>query len=143
MKCAIGAALLTSISLWAADCPKQPKTADGLIQIEQTWAHALEAKDAAILACILADEFEDYSANGSVYKRSEVLDHLPQRKPSHNNLSELNPKLLGPDYGFVRGLNTVTAPDGSTVAHLRFTDVFAYRDGRWMAIAGQETLMQK
>jgi hypothetical protein len=149
MKGATGAALLMSaVSLlssasWTADCPKQPKTTDGLIQSEQTWAHALETKDAAVLGCILADEFEDYSANGAVYKRSEVLEYLPQRKPSHNNLSELNPKLLGSDYGFVRGLNTPTAPDGSVVAHVRFTDIFAYRDGRWVALGGQETLVGK
>ena len=143
MKYAIAAVLLMSSMLWAADCPKQAKSAEALVQTEETWAHALEAKDAGVLGCILTEEFEDYSANGSVYKRDVVLEHLPQRKPSHNELSELQPKLLGSDYGFVRGLNTVTAPDGSVVAHVRFTDIFAYRDGRWVALGGQETLVQK
>jgi hypothetical protein len=27
------------------------------------------------------------------------------------------------------------------VASVRFTDIFAYRDGRWVALAGQETLV--
>lgn len=129
--------------LFAGECPRQPKTPAALAQVEQTWAHGLETKDAAALGCILADEFEDDSANGAVYKRADVLANLPQRKPRHNALSDLQPHLLGEDFAYVRGLNTVTDPDGTVVAHVRFTDIFAYREGRWMAIAGHESLVQE
>ena len=30
---------------------------------------------------------------------------------------------------------------GKVIARVRFTDVFTYRDGRWQALAGQETLL--
>jgi hypothetical protein len=30
---------------------------------------------------------------------------------------------------------------GKEIARVRFTDVFVYRDGRWQAVAGHETLM--
>jgi hypothetical protein len=30
---------------------------------------------------------------------------------------------------------------GKVVARVRFTDVFTYRDGRWQALAGQESLV--
>ncbi len=135
--------LLASPLLWAGDCPKQERSAAALVQVEQGWAHALEAHDADAVGCILEDEFEDYSANGAVYKRADVLAHLPQRKPGHNELSELQPHLLGKDYGYVRGLNTVKTPDGAVMARVRFTDIFEYRKGRWMAVAGHETLVQE
>jgi hypothetical protein len=43
--------------------------------------------------------------------------------------------------GFTRGLATLVDAAGKVVARVRFTDVFTYRDGRWQALAGQETLL--
>ena len=45
------------------------------------------------------------------------------------------------EIGYVRGLNTVTDPNGKVIANVRFTDIFVYRDGRWQALCGQETLL--
>jgi hypothetical protein len=140
--CQIAIALIFASSLFAADCPKHAKTPDALVDIEHTWAKSLETHDAVTLACILADEFEDYSANGSVYSRSVVLEHLPERKPSRNELSDLHAHVNG-DMGYVRGLNTVIAPDDTVRAKVRFTDIFEYRGGRWVALAGQEALVQE
>jgi hypothetical protein len=133
--------LLFLASVFAADCPKHTKTPDALIEVEHTWAKSLETHDAQALGCILADEFEDYSVTGAVYSRSVVLEHLPERKPSQNELSDLHPHVNG-DMGYVRGLNTVVLPDGTVKAKVRFTDIFEYRDGRWVALAGQEALVQ-
>jgi hypothetical protein len=140
-RCAVPIALFLAPPLFAADCPKHAKTPDALVDIEHTWAKSLDTHDAQTLACILADEFEDYGANGAVFSRSQVLENLPQRKPGHNQLSDMHPHLNG-DIGYVRGLNTVTNPDGTIRAKVRFTDIFEYRDGRWVAVAGQEALVQ-
>ncbi len=32
---------------------------------------------------------------------------------------------------------------GKVVARVRFTDVFTYRDGRWQALAGHESLLSE
>jgi hypothetical protein len=45
------------------------------------------------------------------------------------------------DMGFARGLNEILDSSGKIVARVRFTDIFTYRDGRWQALAGQETLL--
>jgi hypothetical protein len=45
------------------------------------------------------------------------------------------------DSGFTRGLATLVDASGKIVARVRFTDVFTYRDGRWQALAGHETLL--
>ena len=43
--------------------------------------------------------------------------------------------------GFVRGLNRVVDSSGKVVASVLFTDFFVYRNSRWQAVAGQETMV--
>lgn len=136
-------ALLLSVPAIAKDCPKdQPKTEAALIELEHTWADALSRKDADTVACLVADEFEDADVDGSLHTRSQMLAHIPQRKPWTNHLTEIHSRVYG-DFGFVRGLNEVIDPSGKVVARVRFTDVFTYRDGRWQALAGHETLVSE
>jgi len=133
--------LALTLSAPAAECPKnQPKTEAALIELEQNWAAGLSRKDAATVACLLADEFEDVDVDGSLHTRSQTLEHIPQRKPGVNRLSELRAHVEG-NSGFTRGLATLMDASGKVVARVRFTDVFTYRDGRWQAIAGQESLL--
>lgn len=125
----------------AFDCPKnQPKTDETLVKLEQSWAEALNQKDSAAVACMVAEEFEDADVDGSLHMRAEMLAKIPNRKPRENRLSELRGHVEG-DMGYTRGLNTIVDASGKVVARVRFTDVFTYRDGRWQALAGQETLL--
>jgi ketosteroid isomerase-like protein len=133
--------LALALSVLASDCPKnQPKSAATLIQTEQTWAAALNRKDAAAVACLLADEFEDADVDGSLHTRSQTLEKIPNKKPGTNQLSEMRAHVEG-NMGFTRGLATLVDASGKVVARVRFTDVFIYRNGRWQALAGQETLL--
>jgi len=132
-----------SLPLFAADCPKnQPKTEAALINVENTWADALSRKDGDTVTCLLADEFEDADVDGSLKTRAETLAHIPQRKPGANRLSEMRAHVEG-NFGFTRGLAELIDPSGKVIARVRFTDVFAYRDGRWQALAGQESLISQ
>jgi ketosteroid isomerase-like protein len=133
--------LALAVSAFAADCPKnQPRTEAALIELEQNWAAALSRKDADAVACMLADEFEDADVDGSLHSRSQTLEHIPNRKPGVNHLSEMRAHVEG-NSGFTRGLATLVDASGKVVARVRFTDVFTYRDGRWQAIAGHESLL--
>jgi len=133
--------LALASSAFAADCPRnQPKTEAALIELEQNWAAALSRKDADSVACIVADEFEDADVDGSLHTRSQTLEHIPHRKPVVNHLSEMRAYVEG-NSGFTRGLATLVDASGKVVARVRFTDVFTYRDGRWQALAGHETLL--
>ena len=134
-------AALLAVSLLAADCPKnQPKTEAALLELEHQWADALTRKDADAVSCILANEFEDADVDGSLHSRAEALARIPQRKPWTNRLTEMRAHLEG-NSAFVRGLNEILDHDGKVVARVRFTDTFTYRDGRWQALAGHETLV--
>jgi len=135
--------LALALSAFAADCPKnQPKTEAALIALEQNWAAALSRKDADAVACMLATEFEDADVDGSLHTRSETLEHIPNKKPGVNHLSEMRAHVEG-NSGFTRGLATLVDGSGKVVARVRFTDVFVYRDGRWQALAGQESLLSQ
>jgi ketosteroid isomerase-like protein len=129
------------LSALAADCPKnQPKTEAALIDLEQNWAAALSRKDADAVACLVADEFEGADVDGSLHSRGQMLEHIPKRKPGVNHLSEMRAHVEG-NSGFTRGLATLVDASGKVVARVRFTDVFTYRDGRWQALAGHESLL--
>jgi ketosteroid isomerase-like protein len=133
--------LALAVSVLAADCPKdQPKTDAALVQAEENWAAALNRKDSDAVACLLADEFEDADVDGSLHTRGETLEKIRNKKPGTNELSEMRGHVDG-NLGYTRGLATLTDPSGKVVARVRFTDVFTYRDGRWQALAGQESLL--
>jgi len=135
--------LAVVLSAFGADCPKnQPKTEAALIELEQNWAAALSRKDADAVACMLATEFEDADVDGSLHTRSETLEHIPNKKPGVNHLSEMRAHVEG-DSGFTRGLATLVDGSGKVVVRVRFTDIFVYRGGRWQALAGQESLLSQ
>jgi len=124
-------------------CPKgQAKDESALLQLEQSWAQALERPDSDAVGCILAEEFQDIDPNGNLHDRAESLANVAHRRPGHNQLSELHPHVYG-EVGYVRGLNTVINTDGKIRAKVRFTDIFVYREGRWLAVAGQESLVNE
>jgi|SRR5580698_6095631 ketosteroid isomerase-like protein len=130
-----------AVNALAGDCPRnQPKTEAALVQLEENWAAALSRKDADMVACMLADEFEDVGPDGSQSNRKQTLEHIPNKKPGTNQLSEMRAHIEG-NLGFTRGLATLVDASGKVVARVRFTDVFTYRDGRWQALVGQESML--
>lgn len=132
---------VSSLPALATTCPgHQSKDRNALIQIEQSWAKSLEDRDAEAVRCILADEFQDADPSGNLHNREETLAQIPHRRPGKNILSELAPHVFG-DTGYIRGLATLVDAQGKTVARVRFTDLYVYRDLRWLAVAGQETLL--
>ena len=130
-----------AVNALAGDCPRnQLKTEAALVQLEENWAAALSRKDADTVACMLADEFEDVGPDGSQSNRKQTLEHIPNKKPGTNQLSEMRAHIEG-NLGFTRGLATLVDASGKVVARVRFTDVFTYRDGRWQALVGQESML--
>lgn len=125
----------------AAPCPSgQARDASALVQIEQNWARALEQRDVPALACILADEFEDAGPDGKLADRAMTLTKAAEHPAVHHELSELHPHVSG-RFGYIRGLAAAIDGQGKLVARVRFTDVYAYREGRWQCVAGHESVV--
>ena len=126
---------------YAAPCPaSQVKDGDALIQLEQTWARSLERQDTATLGCILADEFEDAGPDGKLTDRATTLAKAAKPRAIHHELSDLHPHVKG-DFGYIRGQAAAIDAQGKTVARVRFTDIYVYRDGRWQCVAGHESML--
>jgi hypothetical protein len=143
VKHALWFTLLICPFAFGGSCPTgQTKDESALVQLEQTWAHALERRDSDAVGCILAEEFQEVDLDGMLRDRAENLASIIHRRPGRNQLSELYPHVYG-EFGYVRGLNTVIDPDGKIRAKVRFTDIFVHRDGRWLAVAGQESLVNE
>ena len=138
----LSALLFATTPFWAAPCEQgQAKDEKTLLRLEETWAKALEHHDAEAVGCLLAVEFQDADVDGAVHDRKEAVARIPQRRPSSNHLEDLAARVYG-DTAFVRGVNQVTDASGKTLARVRFIDIFLYREGRWQAVAGQETLVK-
>jgi ketosteroid isomerase-like protein len=126
---------------YGAPCPtEQAKDESALVQIERTWARALDERDAATLGCILAQEFEDADPDGKLIDRATTLAKAAEHPPVRHDLSELHAHVSGV-FGYIRGLATAVDRQGKVVARVRFTDVYAYRDGRWQCVAGHESMV--
>jgi len=140
VKYALWMLLLSSLA-YASPCPTgQGKNGDALIQAEQTWARSLEHQDTVTLGCILAEEFEDAGPDGKLTDRATTLAKAAEHRAVHHELSDLHPHVQG-DFGYIRGTAAAIDAQGKTVAKLRFTDVYEYRNGRWQCVAGHESMI--
>ena len=132
--------LLLCPAAGAAACPTgQAKNEAALVEIEKTWARALDAHDTNALGCILADEFEDADPNGKLNDRSTVLAKVGTSNAVQHELSDLHAHVHG-DFGYIRGVADGTDSQGKG-ARVRFTDIYVFREGRWQCVAGHESLV--
>lgn len=131
--------LLLCPMAYASPCPAgQTKDDAALVQVEQTWARALEEQDVSVLACILADEFEDAGVTGGLADRSAILARAADHRGVHHELSDLHARVYG-DSGYIRGVATARMDHGRLTVKVRFTDMYIYREGRWQCVAGHES----
>jgi len=140
----LAAAALASAALASAataDPLRQPRTEAGVRAAEAAWVAALQRRDTATLDRLLTDDFVDTTWQGARRGKPAVLSGLAANGPQPLDLSDISVSLHG-ETAVARGLNTIRGPDGAVRAHIRFTDVFLYRDGGWRAVSAQETLEQ-
>ncbi|HLI63158.1 MAG TPA: nuclear transport factor 2 family protein [Terriglobales bacterium] len=111
------------------------------LQFEQTWLQVLQRKNIAALNCMLAAEFKDTSRTGVLRPKAQVLHELTMRRKQdlyQQNLTQMQANLFG-DTAVVHGVNAISDQQGHQVLRIRFTDVLYFFNGRWFAVAAQET----
>jgi ketosteroid isomerase-like protein len=111
------------------------------VQIEQQLARAWLESDRAAIDRIIAADWTTISITGQLFTRAEVMaDFFRDGKSviAAMTIDDVRVRLLG-EVAVVTG-RTVARGTGSEVdVVLRFTDVFALRDGRWQIVASQAT----
>ena len=109
-----------------------------LLDLENRWLNAEDDPD--LLESILADDFIHVLPFGFVTK-SEQLQYVRTNRASKRgttkHFDDLRVRIFG-DTGIVNGIVVATGADGN-VRKTIFTDVFAYRQGRWRAVNAQES----
>jgi hypothetical protein len=109
------------------------------LDFEHSWLQVLKQKNTAALDCMLAADFKDTSMKGLVRPKSQVLRELPLRNDQYQQtLADLEADLFD-DAAVVRGVNVITDQQGHEVMRIRFTDTLGFTNGRWLAVAAQET----
>lgn len=110
--------------------------------LEQRWLAA--ENDPTALDSILADDFLHVLPQGIITKHDQLAfmrAHPAAKDGSPRRFQELRVRVFGTT-AIATGIVAATAPEGKT-RKTAFTDVFAYRGGRWRAVNAQETPLQE
>ena len=121
--------------------------AEVLRGIEERLARAWVEGDRSFIEQILADDWSVTDLTGRVLTKAEVLKEAfgsDDRKIASMQIDDINVRAFG-DWAIVTGRTQASGEyQGNAVeVMLRFTDVFAYRDGNWQAVASQATLINE
>ena len=116
-----------------------------LREIEERLAAAWVEGDGLFIEQILADDWSVTDLTGHVLTKGQVLQEVfgsGNRQVVSMQIDDINVRPFG-DWAIVTGRTNAAGEYQGEVAQvmLRFTDVFAYRDGRWQVVASQATLL--
>ena len=112
-----------------------------LKDLERQWAEGLKNRDKETLNRILADDFIFTDDEGRVHNKAQYVEAITKMpKVDSYTLDELTTRVYG-DVGVVAGRWTgkVTSGGKDAGGAFRFTDTCVKRQGRWLAIASQDT----
>lgn len=135
------AGLAVALTSGVASKPPSPDSTQAkqqLLKLEDQWLQGLQNPQTQ--EEILADDFVHALPIGFITKKDQ-LDFLRSRKQPADNLSrhfeDLRVRIYG-SAGIVNGTVVAVDKSGAVARKTVFTDVFAYRHGRWQAVNAQE-----
>src|SRR5205809_4805849 len=107
---------------------------DVLVDLNRDYIRSVQTSDVRRFDEILADDFLCSNPDGSLVDRKEFLAQTA-RPVTISNLEahDVNVRMMG-DVAIIHARTTYTLPDGHEGAG-RYTDVWARRDGRWLAVS--------
>jgi ketosteroid isomerase-like protein len=123
------------------------KVIETLREIEERLAAACVEGDRFFIEQTLADDWSVTDLTGQVLTKAEVLKEVfgsGNRQVVSMQIDDINVRPFG-DWAIVTGRTNAAGEYQGEVAKvtLRFTDVFAYRNGRWQVVASQATLLSQ
>ena len=121
------------------------EVAEQLRGIETRLATAWVEGDRSFIEHILAEDWSVIDLTGRILRKAEVLEEAfgsKERKIVSMHIDDLSVRSYR-TWAIVTGRTQAAGEYQGVVSQvtLRFTDVFAYRDGEWRVIASQATLV--
>ena len=111
---------------------------DILLALNEDYVQSVQHSDVRRFDQILADDFVATLPDGSVLDRFALLLHTGEPVGISNIAAhDVQVRLMG-DFAIVHAATTFTFPDGRP-GEGRYTDVWARRNGRWLAVAAHVT----
>ena len=111
---------------------------DCLLDLNQDYIQSVQNSDVSRFQQILADDFLCSQPNGSLLDREGFLKHTAVTAKIWNlEAHDIKVRLLG-NVAIIHARTTYTMPDGRSASG-RYTDVWARRNGRWLAISAHVT----
>ena len=109
-----------------------------LIELNRDYIRSVQTSDVQRFREILADDFLCSFPDGSLVDRDRFLEQTA-RPVTISNLEahDVNVRLMG-DFAIVHARTTYTTANGSAGSG-RYTDVWARRRGRWLAVSAHVT----
>ena len=109
-----------------------------LLDLNRDYIRTVQASDVRRFDEILADDFLCSNPDGSLVDRDGFLGQTA-RPVSISNLAvhDVNVRIMG-DFAIIHARTTYTRPDGG-VGSGRYTDVWARRQGNWLAVSAHVT----
>jgi len=148
MKSRFASALVLSLTLVPVlgQTHQPPKQSDNVVlqQIERDWAAAFVHKDRAALGRILAPDWSGQYPWGNE-DRAQALAAIVSGKAHMESMTlrTMRVRVFG-DIAFIAGSDDEKSSYAGkdTSGHFSWTDIYARRNGRWLAIASQLTSVQ-
>ncbi len=135
--CAAGIVSLRSRASAGASASAAQKA---VTQLEQKWLQ--NEYNPAALDSILADDFVHVLPSGFISKQQHIafVRTHPRPKLLRHEFEQLRVRVYG-NVAIANGIVAATPGEGGPALRTIFTDVFAFRNGRWQAVNAQETPM--
>ncbi len=109
-----------------------------LLRLNTDYIESVKTSDVQRFREILAEDFLCTLPDGMLIDRGQFLANAAKPYALRAlTAHDVNVRILG-DVAVVHGRTTFTLPDGSAGSG-RYTDVWAKRDGRWLAVAAHVT----
>jgi ketosteroid isomerase-like protein len=125
-----------------------------LIKLERDWADAFKTGDADAARRVMADDIAIINPDGSTSAKADEVQAIQARLVSMESWEILEPKVtvLDANNAFVMGRGIIKngkskVPNSKETIDIsgeyRFLDVYAKRNGKWVAVASQTTPIRK
>jgi ketosteroid isomerase-like protein len=111
---------------------------DCLLDLNRDYIRSVQTSDVSRFEEILADDFFCSQTDGSFLDREAFLKYTAvPAKISDLEAQEVTVRILG-DVAIIHARTAYTLPDGRT-GQGRYTDVWACRNGQWLAVSAHVT----
>lgn len=111
---------------------------DRLQRLNEDYVRSVQTSDVRRFEEMLADDFRCSNPDGSLVDRVRFLEQTVQPvKISNLQAHDVDIRIMG-DFAIIHARTTYSQADGRPGAG-RYTDVWARREGRWLAVSAHVT----